>query len=93
MAQPRTQTNNPLQAQPRKLPEDISHKAGPGTYRRFADTVGPAVVTPQVNRSAQSDRAKALEAGSLPIHGIADNGRLVSRDGLTQDQDELYGRT
>jgi hypothetical protein len=86
-------TRSPIQPQPAKLPENIQRKRGQGTYRRFADTVGPSELIPQINADAQSDRSKALRDGGLPIHGSGDNASIIPRDGLTQDQDELYGRT
>lgn len=86
-------TRNPIQPQPSKTPEDIQRKRGPGTLRTFASTVGPDIQVPQINRRAQSADANSAESGSVSSHEEDIPTRTIDRDGLTQDQDELYGNT
>jgi hypothetical protein len=94
MAQPHTQTNNPLERKPIALPENRRTKSGPGARYTPASRVGPAVVSPQVNRAAQSARSSALENGSPTINRAAGtNAREVSRSALAEGQTgtDLYG--
>ena len=61
---------------------DLSRKTAAGVRFLPQNRVGPSVVTPQVNRSAQSADAKALEAGSIPIHGAGENSRIIDRGSI-----------
>jgi hypothetical protein len=48
-----------IQRPPQQLPGDNRH-TGPGTFRRPADTVGPAIVTPPILPAAQTKRANQI---------------------------------
>lgn len=84
-------TRNPIQPQPSKTPEEIQRKRGPGTHRTQTDTVGPPERIPLVNSAAQSADSDRASFGTIPIGEGDLPTRTIDRDGLTQDNDELYG--
>lgn len=83
----------PITPQPAKTAENIQRKRGPGTHRTALDVTGPNVVTPLINASAQSADSDRATFGTIPGNDEDIPTRTIDREGLTQDQDELYGTT
>jgi hypothetical protein len=91
---PRTQTNNPLERTPPKVTGSLQTKTGAGVKYEPRNRVGPDVQVPAIALAAQSAAAKSLEAGAVPpIHGGDVPTRPIDREGLSQEQNQLYGRT
>jgi len=76
-----------IQRPPQQLPGDNRH-TGPGTFRRPADTVGPAIQTPPIKPAAQTNRASQILRA--PVDGTS---ALAVDRGAAYPSTQLFGRS
>ncbi len=84
-----TRINSPLERRPIAIPGSLRSKTGPCARFTPAARVGPSYSIPAIGPSPGSNRAASFTRNAPDDT----NSRVIDRAPLSQDQDELYGRT